>query len=327
VKDLGGLDHLRRVDPKRATQIDASGDVLGYSHRRSLAAGLGVVGGIYPSPYRGSYLHCPTYAYYSPWGFTYYSGSFSFALCFPYRSWWSPCYSWWWPSYVSCWYPWWYVNYWEPYPSWWYCPATYSTVVYRTVYVDREEEILEDAVIEEPAAGPVAEAAPPAPRLGIAAERYLVLGDRAFREGRYTDAVQFYAKAIELDSDEGALFLVLSDALFAAGDYHYAAYAIRRAMELEPSLADAFVDKHGFYGDPSAFDAQVRLLEEYVSAHPTDRDARLVLIVNYLFGQRVPEALAALDLYRSSGLKVDEAIQVLEASASRLTRPEEATGR
>src|SRR5262249_12967341 len=162
-----------------------------------------------------------------PWGFTYCSGYYSFGFCFPYRSWWSPCHSWWWPTYVACWYPWWYVNYCDSYPNSYYYPATYSTIVYRTVYVDSQDTLDSNVIVEEaPAAQPAAQAADagPAARLGIAAERYLVLGDRAFREGRYTDAVQFYAKAIELDSDEGALHLVLSDALFAAGDYHYAAY-------------------------------------------------------------------------------------------------------
>jgi hypothetical protein len=322
--DLGRLDHLRRTNPKIARDVDTAGNALGYAHDSSLSAGLRIIGGVYPAPYRW-YHHSSSYACWSPWGFSTWSGGFSFAFGFPCRWWWSPCYSWWWPTYVSCWYPYWYYNYWSPNPYGLYAP-TYSTIVYETVYRDVYESTVADsaaAPAEAVEAQPVqrAEEAPQPPRLGIAAERYLVLGDRAFREGRYTDAVQFYAKAIELDSDEGALYLVLSDALFAAGDYHYAAYAIRKALELDSSLAQAVVDKHGFYGDPSAFDAQLRLLESYVGEHPTDRDARLVLALNYLFGQRAADASIVLSSYRTSGLKVDAAIEALESSVAEVLAP------
>jgi tetratricopeptide (TPR) repeat protein len=130
--------------------------------------------------------------------------------------------------------------------------------------------------------------------LSIATQRYLELGDRAFREGRYTDAVQFYAKAVEFAPDQGALYLVLSDALFASGDYHYAAYAIRRALELDPSLVDTRVDKHAFYASPEQFDEHLRALERYTFEHPDDRDARLVLALNYLFGARAGDAVRIL---------------------------------
>ncbi len=284
----------------------------------AVGASLRTFGGVYPGPYRGFYAHCPTYAYYCPWGFTYDSGCFSFAFSFHWSwSWWSPCHSWWWPTYVSCWYPYWY-SCWRPSYASWYYPVAYSTVVYRTVYVDEYVDEgagvqYEYADAQEPAAVPSYQRT-----LGIAAERYLVLGDRAFREGRYTDAVQFYAKAIELDPDEGALYLVLADALFAAGDYHYAAYAIRKALELDPALAEAAVDKHAFYGDPTDFDHQLRVLEAYLAGHPTDRDARLVLALNYLFGNRPGDALGLLQAPDSAELQADAAAARLRASAERL---------
>jgi len=87
--------------------------------------------------------------------------------------------------------------------------------------VERESAPVYESVGEGVVGAPRGQVAPPAAApespLSIAAQRYLELGDRAFREGRYFDAVQFYAKAVEFAPDQGALYLVLSDALFAAG--------------------------------------------------------------------------------------------------------------
>jgi tetratricopeptide (TPR) repeat protein len=154
-----------------------------------------------------------------------------------------------------------------------------------------------------------------------AASHYLTLGDRAFREGRYSDAVHFYAKAVEFSPDEGVLHLILADALFATGDYHYAAYALRRAFELDPQLADSVVDKHGFYGDPTEFDRQIALLERYLEDHFIDDDARLVLAANYLFGNRPSQALDLLDSAFSLGLRETHAGKVLHTRASQLVQP------
>jgi len=239
-------------------------------------------GGIYHGVYN-AFGSC----YY--WGWRWYGGFYN------------PC--WWgvWPYYFTCWFP--YAwNYYRPYFNTVYvyndpAPPTTTTQV---IYVDQ---------------GGAGEGAVPEPdvrdRLPIAAERYLTLGDRAFREGRYIDAVQFYAKALEYAPDQGGLFLVLADALFAAGDYHYAAYSIRRAVELDPSLAQATVDKRTFYSDPADFDRQLTTLEEYLRGHPSDRDARVVLALNYHFSGRSADARTLL--IGGSGLESDvAAIAMLE---------------
>ncbi|MFT5285635.1 MAG: hypothetical protein ACI8TQ_001800 [Planctomycetota bacterium] len=147
--------------------------------------------------------------------------------------------------------------------------------------------------------------------LSAASDAYLQSGDRAFRERRYGDAVHFYAKAIEFSPNEGALYLVLADALFATGDYHYAAYAIRRALELDPTLLVSEIDKHDFYGRPSDFDQQLRVLEDYVTDHPTDTDTRLVLALNYLFGGMHGHATRLLENDFSRGLGTDPAAMLI----------------
>ncbi|HED65375.1 MAG TPA: tetratricopeptide repeat protein, partial [Planctomycetes bacterium] len=247
--------------------------------------------------------------YYSPWGFGYYGSNWAFALTFNLDyGYWAP---WYWGAYTASWLPLWYTVF-RP-----YVPYYETSVVYETIVVESEPAPAE-VVIAEPA--PAAAPAAPAQRPGesAAAERYVTLGDQAFRDGRYTDAVQLYAKAIEFSPDEGALYLVLADALFAAGDYHYGAYAIRRALELDHGLANTDVDKHEFYPDPRQFDHQLAVLEQYLLDHPEDRDARLVLALNDLFGRRPAAAVDLLEAPEASSLAEDPAaLLVLDAARAR----------
>ncbi len=238
---------------------------------------------------------------------------------------WDSCAYWWWnPCWSSCWWgcsPYWgwgwgwsyYWNYcgwyWSWYPSYGTVylgapPVAYSTIVYETVEYQEEQPAAEytdtgeDVQPTEEAGITQSEGVPSIDReqeLNRAADYYLTLGDRAFREGRYGDAVHYYAKAVEFSSDDGILYLILSDALFATGDYHYAAYALRKALELDPTLASSVVDKHSFYSDPAEFDRQLAVLERYLEDHFQDDDARLVLAANYLFGNRPAAAVDLLD--------------------------------
>ncbi len=156
---------------------------------------------------------------------------------------------------------------------------------------------------------------PTAAAASRAATANLGSGDAAFREGRFGDAVHFYARAIEFQPDEGVLYLVLSDALFATGDYHYGAYALRKALELDPKLLDNIVDKHGFYADPKEFDRQLAVLETYLKDRPTDQDARLLLAANYLFGLRPAAAVDLLEASAGESLRASPSgLLLLEAA-------------
>ena len=260
----------------------------------------------------------------------------------PYYGWCGPSTWWWWGScWGYPWYPWGYCGYgfsygwgscgwYSPYGScWWPYGGYYSYVLYD----DDEPDVViyEEAPADAaPAQQPVAvgegfvEAAPPAEggqpqvsrdaeALGRAASHYLTLGDRAFRDGRYGDAVHFYAKAVEYAPDDGVLYLILADALFATGDFHYAAYALRRGIELDGTLLDSVVDKHSFYTDPGEFDRQLALAEQYLRDHFLDDDARLVLAANYLFAGRPREAVDLLESAFSSEVRASPAgARVLE---------------
>ncbi len=312
---VDGLRKLEQVRPGAARGVRATGATIGRANDVAIGASIAAVGGIYSTPYlgatnyyRGNHWAYPR-SYYCPWGFSYYGGSTTWSLNFGWG--YSRCSPWYWPTYLSCWYPIWYTGY-RPYSAYYY-PTTYETVVYRTVYVDEYETA---ASVATPAPAPPA--APEKTTIQRASERYVQLGDQAFREERYTDAAQLYGKAIDLAPEEGALYIILSDALFAAGDYHYGAFAVRRGLELDRSLASAAVDKHEFYPEPRRFDEQLAVLESYVLEHPYDRDARLMLALNNLFGGRPAAAVDVLETDAAATLRGDLAAElVLEAARAR----------
>lgn len=200
--------------------------------------------------------------------------------------------TWYWPTYVYC------------------SPAVIYETIEVPVYIEPEEKV----VVADPAPvqGPAPQDSGMAHR---AASEYMALGDRAFVEGRYGDAVHYYAKAIEFSPEDGVLYLVLSDALFATGDYHYCAFAIRRALELNPELASLAVDKRTFYGDPTDFDLQLELLEVYLADHFLDGDARLVLAANYLFGDQPQRCVDLFDSPFSEEVRNGETGSLLLAAA------------
>jgi len=286
---------LVRQSPTQAKDAAVLARRIGRVSDVATAAAFGGVGVVKPTGYQGGGLdlddewcddpygwNYPGYSCWTGWGYGYGWG-------FGYACYWGWYYPWWW--YCS-----------RPYYSSYYAYWPVATVVYsepEVIYIERDSAPAAEPVGEAVVGAPAQPVAAPAPAnespLSIAAQRYLELGDRAFRESRYADAVQFYAKAVEFAPDQGALYLVLADALFAAGDYHYGAYAIRRALELDPLLVESGVDKHGFYPDPALFDAQLERLERFLAENPTDRDARLMLALNYLFGGKPREAVRTID--------------------------------
>jgi hypothetical protein len=333
------LTKLAARDPQAAKRVSAAGNALARSTALGLAAGVSVTsgaaagglvrGGFRPPADSKGLTGCYWgYGYYPWWGGGYGSGwSFGFGWGSGWCSW-SP--SWCWgPLWASCWYPYYYYSYNYCYPyycrPYYYYPFYYSTVVHHVYETESSDPVVivvqnDDAVAADEPVGEAAAAERPVDSplklsLSIAAERYLTLGDRAFRDGRYSDAAQFYAKAVEYSPNEGVLHLVLADALFATADYHYAAYSLRRALELDPALAGAVVDKHEFYADPADFDRHLAAAETFVANNPTDSDARLILAANFLFGNRPAAAVDLLESQSALSLRADTAATVILKTA------------
>jgi len=275
-------------------------------------------------------------------------------LISPSSCWWWGCSSLWWP----CWGPSWGFAYWHNTCGFWgygsayyadpyayYCsapPVYYSTIIY--------EDRAPDAAPDTTASAECADDPAPEPTNAMPAEandesysetaaantqrsttrsvaatpraatEYLGVGDRAFQDGRFSDAVYAYGRAAELAPEDALIHLVLSDALFATGDYHYCAFALRKALELDPSVIDTLVDKHSFYGDPSEFDRELALLERYVQEHFVDDDARLVLAANDLFANRPAQAADLLESAFSAAVRESPAGKILLKKAQALRR-------
>ena len=306
---VGAGDRTGNVNPGAGVTGPTASRGDDYRNPGTLVRGGGYTRGA--GDYRINY-NDPRYpagtAYFGPWG--YFRPNVGFSYNF---GWYCGSSYWYWnlPSYY-CWY-WPYRFRYSIFPSVFVGGGGFvggfnnnPAVIYiedddpDVIYIDDNDDVV---FVDEPVGEAVVQAgeggipldvpAEPEP-LNLAAERYLDLGDQAFRDGRFADAVHFYAKAIEFTPGSGVLYLVLADALFATGDYHYAAYAVRKALELDPSLVESAVDKHGFYSDPAEFDRQLAVLENFVFDHPGDADARLVLAVNLLFGNRPADAVDLL---------------------------------
>jgi tetratricopeptide (TPR) repeat protein len=276
-KGRPGLDNAHSSNSRRITSgSSGAGGVItsGSGHGRNLW-----------SHNNGDYRHNPYSNYY--WNWNAWGSGYGWFWC-P-TQWATTC---WWDSY---WYNGGYWNYGYR-PSFYYCgpftPPSYTVIV----------QVNQDPIyIEEEQASPrvqVAEAIAPAPAvvpaINRAAEYYLTLGDRAFRGGRYSDAVHHYGKAVEYSPGEGILYLILSDALFATGDYHYGAFALRKAFDLDPGLVDLNVDKRSFYDRPVELDAQMTRARTFTLQNPADNDARLMLIANEVFTGNPDAALRLL---------------------------------
>jgi hypothetical protein len=295
-----GLRETGSTRPSVAEGYERSGRAVAGATDVAVSVGISVgLGCFYPGWYCSPGWYCGSW--WGAWGGCYpYGYGFTYWWnwgCYPYSYYCHPFgWSYWywygcWPYGLASWYP---ASY-----GYYYSPPLY----YATIVEQYEEPVQEQQVVEEaPAEAAQGEGAAPAPSRAVgpdsaarASGQYLTLGDQAFRDGRYSDAVHFYAKAVEFAPNEGVLYLVLSDGLFATGDYHYGAFALRKALELDPTLVTNAIDKHTFYADAAEFDRQLGVLEGYLRDHPGDDDARLMLAANYLFGGRAPQAVALLE--------------------------------
>jgi cytochrome c-type biogenesis protein CcmH/NrfG len=344
-KQTEGLRNAGVTNPRHWDNVNHQGHAVacgsGWSFHLGLSLGFGCCS---PWGWCGYYSNC-----YWPWW-----SSYTYGGCGPYY--WNACggYSWnWychpfslcyaynygcWPYNIGYWFPYCYSNY-------YYSPPVYYSTVIDHYYTDDQysgdqpQEQTEEAPaqsgesveysggkVRAPAAQSEQKPNPELDRLfnqngpdsaARASAQNLSLGDQAFRDRRYTDAVHFYAKAVEFRPNEGVLYLVLSDALFATGDYHYGAFALRRAFELDPTLASGDIDKRTFYSEPSEFETQMQTLERFLADRPTDGDARLLLAANYLFSGRASLASDLLESGASEAVRNEAAGKLLLEAAKK----------
>ncbi len=220
----------------------------------------------------------------------------SSAFCWGWSSWqpWH-CYyprSRWFSSWGYCW--------WDPWyspcatPIWW-MPASYcSPLWYQTSYVSYASPSTV-VVVDRPASDDTIYVDASARDLTPEEQgrRYADYGDYYFKEGRFRDAADAYAKARSLLPGDASLHFVMADAVFALADYHFAAFLIGEALRLEPGLAGAETDKRLLYKEPKVFEDQMAALRRYLEAKPYDAMAQLVLGYNLKFSDQQKAAETA----------------------------------
>lgn len=225
------------------------------------------------------------------------SGSFCWTFGAP------SCYSTWWPGmyhgygWYDCTWNWWYPRHLR-YSYWWWPSYCYlPTYLYYPVYPSTVV-VVEGAggsaggevVVAGGATGSsVATEATPQQL----AQKFVALGDFYFRENRFAEAADAYARARTYAPHDASLHFVLADAAFATGDYHFAAFLIGEALRLDPTMAHAVADKRRFYSDPAVFAAQMKTLQDYLKDKPYDAMAWLVLGYNLKFSEQADAAARA----------------------------------
>ncbi len=252
------------------------------------------------------------------------------STCWGWSSWYpwgycAPRSRWWWSIGYCDFNPWWYRSCYTPI---YWMPATYySPVVYETTYVYSSSPAApaaSDAALAGGVAMPGDEPVFARGAKEATAEeqgrRYVDYGDYYFREGRYRDAVDAYAKARTLLPADASLHFVMADAVFAVADYHFAAFLIGEGLRLEPGLARAETDKRLLYSKPETFEEQMAALRRYIDSKPYDAMAQLVLAYNLKFSLQAEKALAAFRRV----LEIDPSNAAARIFVEALTTPPEA---
>ena len=111
-----------------------------------------------------------------------------------------------------------------------------------------------------------------------AANSLQLSAERAFRDGRYSDATDLVDHAMQLDPHNGMLRLFASQTNFAEGNFRVAATELESATQmLAPNQWDFFGKNfRSFYGK-NDYVKQTRELTQYVERRPDDFQAKVLL--------------------------------------------------
>jgi tetratricopeptide (TPR) repeat protein len=109
------------------------------------------------------------------------------------------------------------------------------------------------------------------------AAELITLGDRLFRAGNLSRAVDRYEQAIRAEPGKAIARVRLAQIAIARGRFSDAAEKLREAETVEPGWISRAPDIQGLYSEPADFARQLARLEDHLQTHPNDRDAWLVL--------------------------------------------------
>ena len=230
------------------------------------------------------------------WGFHY--GSYGGYGHYNYPHYYNP-----YPSFAS--YP-----YYGTYPYW---PSTYVYVDSAGLYTPSPSTA---TVVSSGGGGGAT-----APSVEVEVTRYVTLGDYHFKEGRYSEATEYYFRALAYAPDDASLHFVLADALFALGDYHYAAFIIKKGVRIDPEMANAEADKRTFYSDITEFEKHMATIRTYIKDKPFDDAAQLVYAYNLKFSDERELAIEAFRRVLELSPEIEAAQLFLAALVKKDTLP------
>lgn len=112
-------------------------------------------------------------------------------------------------------------------------------------------------------------------------------GVESFANGGFEDAANAFLRVAMADPQNIDALLAYAIACFAVGDYPASASAIRRGVIAFPSVVDSQFDVRDRYGDASAYEQHLAILEQFVQSEPDSVDGWVVMgFVRHFTGQR-----------------------------------------
>jgi len=109
--------------------------------------------------------------------------------------------------------------------------------------------------------------------------KYMVRGDRAFRQGNYRNAYANFQIANDLGGHDSESYVCLVHTEFAlsACSYAKACYFLEQALRYMPELPLANLRPRGFYDSEAKYAQQLIALVDHTEKHPSDHEAILLL--------------------------------------------------
>jgi tetratricopeptide (TPR) repeat protein len=112
-------------------------------------------------------------------------------------------------------------------------------------------------------------------------------GTQLFLAGKYNESAAKFLRVTLADRQNVDATLAYAIARFATGDYQIAGLAVRRGIRRIPEVVNSAFDVRSRYSKPDHFRNHLTRLEHYLTEHPADLDAWVVLgFVKYFSGER-----------------------------------------
>lgn len=109
--------------------------------------------------------------------------------------------------------------------------------------------------------------------------KYMVRGDRSFRQGNYREAYAGFQIANDLGGHDPESYVCLVHTEFALSSHSYAkaCYFLEQALRYMPELPLANLRPRGFYDNEAKYAQQLVALIDHIEKRPSDHEAILLL--------------------------------------------------